>query len=93
MHPFGALTYNFNQVEKVQRKAARWTCRRGRNTSSVSEIIGEFEWPSLEARRDLSSLLLFHRIHSGAVSIEKKQEPDPCSQFENYKVITQCPIL
>ena len=29
------------------------------------------EWPSLEAQRDWSSLLLFHKIHSGAVSIEK----------------------
>ena len=26
---------------------------------------------ALEARRDRSSLLLFHKIHSGAVSIEK----------------------
>ena len=30
-----------------------------------------FDWPSLEARRDQSSLLLFHKINSGAVSIEK----------------------
>ena len=30
-----------------------------------------FEWPSLEDRRDRSSLLLFHKIHSDAVSIEK----------------------
>ena len=42
-----------------------------RNTSSVREMLDELEWPSLEARRDQSSLLLFHKIHSGAVSIEK----------------------
>ena len=29
-----------------------------------------------------SSLLLFHKIHSGALSIEKRQVPDTCSQFE-----------
>ena len=34
-------------------------------------MLDELEWPSLEARRDQSSLLLFHKIHSGAVSIEK----------------------
>ena len=34
-------------------------------------MLDELEGPSLEARRDLSSLLLFHKIHSGAVSIEK----------------------
>ena len=58
-----------NQIEKVQRTAARWTCRSWRNTSSVGEMLDEFEWPSLEAWRDQSSLLLFHKIHCGAVSI------------------------
>ena len=36
--------YNETQtakVEKVQRTAARWTCRRWRNTSSVSDILDE----------------------------------------------------
>ena len=37
------------QVEKVQRTAARWTCRRWRNTSSVGDKLDELEWPSLEA--------------------------------------------
>ena len=67
--PYSKL--QINQVEKVQRTAARWTCRGWRNTSSVGEMLDELEWPSLEARRDRSSLLLFHKIHSGAVSIEK----------------------
>ena len=60
-----------NQVEKVQRTEARWTCRRWQNTISVSEMLDELEWPSLEACRDRSSLLLFHKTHSGAVSIEQ----------------------
>ena len=34
-------------------------------------MLDELEWPSLEPRRDKSSLLLFHKIHCGAVSIEK----------------------
>ena len=34
-------------------------------------MLDELEWPSLEARRDQSSLLLFHKIHCGVVSIEK----------------------
>ena len=52
-----------NQIEKVQRTAACWTCRRWRNSSSVGEMLDELGWPSLEARRDQSSLLLFHLIH------------------------------
>ena len=34
-------------------------------------MLDELEWPSLEARRDQSYLILFHKIHCGAVSIEK----------------------
>ena len=36
-----------NQIEKVQRTAARWTCRSWRNTSSVGGMLDELEWPSL----------------------------------------------
>ena len=66
-----------NQIEKVQRTAARWTCRRWRNTSSVGEMLDELEWLSLEARRDQSSLFLFHKIHCGAVFIEKDKYMTP----------------
>ena len=48
--------------------------------SSVGEMLDELEWPSLEAGRDKSSLLLFHKIHCGAVSmvsIEKDKYMTP----------------
>ena len=90
--PYSKL--QINQVEKVQRTAARWTCRRWRNTSSVGEVLDELEWPTLEARRDRASLLLFHKLHSGAVCVyRKRQVHDPCSQFVINQSITQCPIL
>ena len=59
------------QVEKVQRTAARWTYRRWGNTSRVGEMLDELEWPTLEARRDQSSLLFFHKIHCGIMPIDK----------------------
>ena len=74
-----------NQVEKVQRIAARWTCRRWRNTSSVGEMLDDLEWPSLEARRDRSSLLLFHNIHSGAVSREKDKYLTPAHSLKSTR--------
>ena len=58
------------QVEKVQRTAARWTCRRWRNTSSVGEMLDELQWPTLEARMDQSPLLFFPKIHCGTMSID-----------------------
>ena len=65
--------------------AVRWTCRRWRNTSSVGEILDELEWPSLEASRDRSSLLLFHKIHSGAVSIEKEMYLTPAHSLKSTR--------
>ena len=50
---------------------ARWTCRRWQSSSSVSEMLDELELPSLVARRDQSSLLLFRKILCGAMSFEK----------------------
>ena len=56
-HPYHET--QIGQVEKVQRTAARWTCRRWRNTSSVGDMLDDLEWPSLETRREQSSLTFF----------------------------------
>ena len=45
--------------------------------SSVGEMLDELEWPSLKAWRDRSSLLLFRKIHCGAVSFEKDKYMTP----------------
>ena len=74
-----------NQIEKVQRTAARWTWRRWQNTSSVGEMLDELGWPSLEAPRDQSSLLLFHKIHCGAVSIEKDNYMTPAHSLKTTR--------
>ena len=57
------------QIEKVQRTATRWTCRRWRNTSKEGQMLDVLEWSSLKARRDQSSLLLFHKIQCDHSSI------------------------
>ena len=59
------------QVEKVQRTTPHWTCRRWRNTSSFCEMLHELQWPTLEARSDQFSLLFFHKIQCGTMSIDK----------------------
>ena len=57
--PYSKL--QINQVEKNQRTAAGSTCRRWRNTSSVSQMLDELEWPSLEAHRDRPPCFSFIR--------------------------------
>ena len=68
-HPYHKT--QIGQVEKWQRTATRWTCRRWRNTSSVGDMLDEFEWPFMETRREQSSLTFFYKIHSGTVSLDK----------------------
>ena len=65
------------QMEKVQSTAARWTFRRWRNTSDVGNMLDELEWPTLEARREQSSLTLLNKFHSGIVYIDKDKYLTP----------------
>ena len=74
-----------NQIEKVQRTAARWTCRRWRNICSVGEMLDGLERQSLEAQRDQSFLLVFHKIHCGAVSIEKDKYMTPAHSLKTTR--------
>ena len=74
-HPY--YETQIGQVEKVQRTAARWTCRRWRNTSSVGDMLDDLEWPSLETRREQSSLTFFYKIHSGTVDLDKDKYLTP----------------
>ena len=68
-------------VEKVQRTAAWWVCRRWHNTSSVDDMFDELEWPSLEDRRLKSSLTFFYKIHSGTVSLDKDKYLTPAPRL------------
>ena len=69
------------KVEKVQKTAASWTCRRWRNKSIVDDVLGELEWPSLEDRRVKSSLTFFYKIHSGTVLLDKDRYLTPAPNF------------
>ena len=54
-------------------------------SSSVSQMLDELEWPSLEARMDQSSLLPFHKIYCGAVSIEKDKYMTPAHSLKTTR--------
>ena len=62
------------QVEKVQRTAVRWTCRMWRNTSHVGEAL-----------RDQSSLLFFHKIQCGIISIDKDKYLTPSKRTRSTR--------
>ena len=70
---------------ETQRTAARWTCRRWKNTSSVGDMLDELEWPSLETRREQSSLTFFYKIHSGTVSLDKDKYLTPAPNLRRTR--------
>ena len=72
------------EVEVVQRTAARWTCRRWRNTSSVGDMLDELEWLSLD-RREQSSLTFFYKIYSGTVSLDKDKYLTPAPNLQRIR--------
>ena len=58
-----------NMIEKVQRRAARFASNRYHNTSSVTDMINELNWPPLEIRRIRSRLIMFYKITHQLVAI------------------------
>ena len=82
-HPYNET--ETKKLEKVQRTAVRWTCRRCHNKSSVDNMLDELEWPSLEDRRVKSSLTFFYKIHSGTVSLDKDRYLTPAPNLRSTR--------
>ena len=58
-----------NQLEMVQRRAARYTCNRYHNTSSVTDMINELNWPTLKLRRIRTRIIFFYKVIHHLVAI------------------------
>ena len=56
-----------------------------RGAGGVSGVLDGLGWPSLGARRDRSSLLLFHGMHSGAVAVEGDKYLTPARSLKSTR--------
>ena len=54
-------------------------------TSSVGEMLDELQWHTLEARRDQSSMLFFHKTHYGTMSIDKDKYWTPSQSTRSIR--------
>ena len=63
------LQTNIHQLEMIQRKAARFVFNDYSRHSSVTTMLNELDWKSLEKRRDDSILVMFHKIINQYVDI------------------------
>ena len=82
-HPYNET--ETKKVEKVQKTAARWVCRRWHNKSSVGDMLNDLDWPSLEDRRLKSSFTFFYKIHSGTVSLDKDKYLTPAPRLRTTR--------
>ena len=61
---------NKDKIEKVQRKAARFLSNNFRRKASVSEMLHDLGWQSLDGRRQDQRLVFFYKIINGLASVE-----------------------
>jgi hypothetical protein len=60
----------------VQRRASRYVVNRYHNTSSVTSILEELKWPTLEERRKRARLVLMYKIVNDLVKIDSYNHHD-----------------
>ena len=60
---------HINQIEMVQRRAARYVCNRHHNTASVSDMLTGLHWRPLYYRRIDARLCMLYKIAHGLVLI------------------------
>ena len=68
---------NINRVESVQRKAARFVTSDYGQKSSVTKMLSDLEWPSLQQRRNDLKLTLFYKAYYNLVDINIPLQKNP----------------
>jgi len=63
------LQYHIQQLEMIQRRAARFVFNDFSKYSSVTSLLNQLNWPSLQLRREQSSLIIFFKIIHNLVNI------------------------
>ena len=80
---------NVKRVEQVQRRAARFVCGDYRRTTSVTGLIDNLGWISLETRRLLAQATMFYKIAMGLVAISFPPEVKPMSSDSATREATE----
>ena len=81
-----------NKLEMVQRRAARYAFNDYRNTSSVTDMLSQLQWDTLESRRTKIQLVMFFKIMNNLVDIPSVDYITPAStrtRSNNSKKILQ----
>ena len=80
MTQFGTHSVGLTQKhEAVQRRAARFACRDYERHSSVTQMLINLKWDSLQSRRQANRLTLLYKSIHGQVAIPAEQLISPQS--------------
>ena len=83
-----------NKIEMVQRRAARFVMNDYNSTSSVSAMLKELDWSSLQNRRTASRLSILHRAREGILPLPVEnlllplQRPSRHSHQNSYQILS-----
>ena len=70
--------YLINNIEKIHRRAARWVLSDYQQQSSVTNMLNQLHWPTLQLRRYVSRLSQIHKIvyhHNTAINMPSYYMP------------------
>ena len=84
--------YLIDNIEKIQRRAARWVLFDYRQQSSVTNMLNQLHWPTLQLRRCVSRFSQIHKIvyhHNTAINMPSYYIPTsyPTRQLHTYRYI------
>ena len=72
-------------IEQVQRRAARWVTSSYRQTTSVTALLSELNWESLESRRRKARLSTMWKYVHGHLAIDSPAAPQPLPANPNRR--------
>jgi hypothetical protein len=75
---------NIHKIEMVQRRAARWVSHDFSRCSSVTNMLQELNWRSLELRRADARMNMMYKITNGIVAIPSAQYLTPITRYTRH---------
>ena len=87
--PAGVCFYTPNQqnthmIEMVQRRAARWTMNDYARMTSITLLLHQLGWQTLEERRFVARLCLFYKIVYGLMTVPHPECIQPTHMIFRY---------
>lgn len=74
------------KIEQIQRNAARFVMNKPyncNNPSSVTSLLHELKWPTLEQRRQCADLILMYKVFNNLVAVPVEYHPQLSTRYTN----------